>query len=60
MVQIVDFGFSKYFIGGRRLMTSLGTPDYIAPEVRQPARLCVCVRSYRIARYERGKNNMYT
>eukprot|EP01129_Flabellula_baltica_P012612 TRINITY_DN5716_c0_g1_i1.p1 TRINITY_DN5716_c0_g1~~TRINITY_DN5716_c0_g1_i1.p1 ORF type:complete len:347 (-),score=98.51 TRINITY_DN5716_c0_g1_i1:20-1060(-) len=33
IVKIADFGLSKIFNGGEELMTSCGTPGYVAPEV---------------------------
>lgn len=32
-VKLVDFGFAKKLIGGRKTWTFCGTPEYVAPEV---------------------------
>jgi len=33
IVKIADFGLSKMFSAGEKLMTGCGTPGYVAPEV---------------------------
>ncbi|KAK9456110.1 kinase-like domain-containing protein [Dipodascopsis uninucleata] len=32
-VVLIDFGISKYVVGGRRMTTVVGTPEFSAPEV---------------------------